>query len=349
MSYVALAKELTQLKQQEDTKWLKNVANQCLQQSLRNLEDAYKRFFKEKKDFPNFKKRGRCKEACKFVQNIQIDFSLHRVKLPIIGWVNFRKNKQFDCEQCDIRSMTVTMDKCGTIFVSVLVETNEPCKPRTKVCKETAVGIDMGIKDFATLSNDIKYPNKRFLNAESPKLKRLQRRFAKTTIGSRRRERLRVHIAKVYRRIANRRSNYIHDITSALLRDYDTICLEDLNVQGMMKNHKLARAIGDVAWHEFRRQLLYKAEWYGKNVLFINRYAPSSKRCSCCNYEYKQLTLNVRTWTCPECGVVHDRDINAAVNILTYAIESPEREVVPQVSETTETSGKDVNPTTLIS
>ena len=340
LSYVALAKELTQLKQQENTKWLQNVSNECLQQSLRHLEDAFKRFFKEKKGFPNFKKRGRCKEACKFVRSLQIDFSLHRVKLPIIGWINIRKNKQFDCEQCDIRSMTVTMDKCGTIFVSVLVETNESCKPKTKVCKETAVGIDMGIKDFATLSNSIKYPNKRFLNAESKKLKRLQRRFAKTTLKSRRRERLRLHIAKIYERIANRRSNYIHYITSSLIRDYDTICLEDLNVQGMMKNHKLARAIGDVAWHEFKRQLLYKAEWNGKNVLFIDRYMPSSKQCSCCGYEYKQLTLNVRTWTCPECGVVHDRDINAALNIKAYAIESPEREVVPQVSGTTETSGK---------
>ena len=236
--------------------------------------------------------------------------------------------------------MTVSMDKCNTIYVSVLVETNEPCKPRTKVCKETAVGIDMGIKDFATLSNGIKYPNKRFLNAESKKLKRLQRRFAKTTLCSQRRGRLRLHIAKIYRRIANRRSNYIHDITSSLIRDYDTICLEDLNVQGMMKNHKLARAIGDVAWHEFKRQLLYKAEWHGKNVVFINRYAPSSKRCSCCGYEYKQLTLNVRKWTCPECKVVHDRDINAAVNIKAYVFETPEREVVPQVSGTTETSGK---------
>ena len=232
------------------------------------------------------------------------------------------------------------MDKCGTIYVSVLVETNEPCKPRTKVCKETAVGIDMGIKDFVTLSNGIKYPNKRFLNAESKKLKRLQRRFAKTTLKSRRRERLRLHIAKIYRRIANRRSNYIHDITLSLVKKYDTICLEDLNVQGMMKNHKLSRAIGDVAWHEFKRQLIYKAEWYGKNVLFINRYMPSSKQCSCCGTEYKQLTLNVRRWTCPECKVVHDRDINAAVNIKAYVFESPEREVVPQVSGTTETSGK---------
>ena len=343
LSYVALAKELTQLKKQEETKWLQKVAAESLQQSLKHLDAAFKRFFKEKKGFPNFKKRGCCKETCKFIQHLQIDFSLHRVKLPIIGWVNIRKNKQFDCEQCNIKSMTASMDKCGTIYVSVLIETNEPCKPKTKVCRKTAVGIDMGIKDFVTLSNGIKYPNKRFLNAESKKLKRLQQRFAKTTIGSRRRERLRLHIAKIYNRIANRRSNYIHDITSSLIKTYDTICLEDLNIQGMMKNHTLARAIGDVAWHEFKRQLLYKAEWHGKNVLFINRYMPSSKRCSCCGYEYKRLTLNVRKWTCPECKVVHDRGINAALNIKAYAFESLFGEVVPQVSGTTETSGKGNN------
>lgn len=121
LSYVALAKELTQLKQQENTKWLQNVAAQSLQQSLKHLEEAFKRFFKEKKGFPKFKKRGCCKEACKFVQNIQIDFSLHKVKLPIIGWVNFRKNKQFDCEQCNIKSMTVSMDKCGGQYQGLCV------------------------------------------------------------------------------------------------------------------------------------------------------------------------------------------------------------------------------------
>ena len=231
-----------------------------------------------------------------------------------MGWTKICRNESFDLSKCKIGTLTVSQDKCGDFWCVIIVEDNKPCKPKAKVCEETAVGIDLGIKDFAILSDGTKYENNKFLEKGQTRLRKLQRHFSKAQKGSKRRERLRIKIARQHRRISNRRSDFLHKFTTDITIKFDTICLENLNVQGMMQNHHLANAISSVAWNEFVRQLAYKAEWNGKNVIFIGRFEPSSKTCSCCGYVKKDLTLKDRNWVCPKCGTSHDRDVNAAIN-----------------------------------
>ena len=197
----------------------------------------------------------------------------------------------------------------------------QPKVARTKPLKETAVGIDLGIEDYAILSDGTKFTNPKHLEKAQQKLAWLQRDFARTKKGSKNREKMRVKVAKCYRTISNQRNDFLHKLSTHLVRNYDTICLEDLNVKGMEQNHHLARAIQGAAWSEFVRQLEYKSEWYGKNVLFIGRFEPSSKLCHKCGYINKNLKLSDREWICPICGEHHDRDINAAINIKEIAFD----------------------------
>lgn len=320
VGYLQLARELTVLKNDGEHSWLKDVTNESLQQSLRNLDNAYARFFKEKKGFPKFKSKKHCRNVCKFINNVRFDFDKWKVKIPKIGWTRICPNKSFDSSECKIGTLTVSQDSCGDFWCTVIIEDYGPCKPKANVCEETAVGIDLGIKDFAILSDGTKYKNRRFLEKGQIRLKRLQRRFSKARKGSNRRERLRIKIARQYRKISDRRTDFLHKLTTELVRKYDTVCLENLNVKGMMQNHHLANAISSVAWNEFVRQLAYKAEWNGKNVIFIGRFEPSSKTCSCCGYVNNGLSLKDRYLVCPNCGACHDRDINAAINILHFGL-----------------------------
>ena len=320
IGYLQLAKELTLLKNNSEHGWLKDVANESLQQSLRNLDNAFTQFFKAKKGFPKFKSKKHSKNVCKFINNVRFDFDKWKVRIPKMGWTKICRNKSFDLSKCKIGTLTVSQDKCGDFWCVIIVENGETLKPKIKVSEETAVGIDLGIKDFAILSDGTKYGNNKFLENGQKKLKHLQRRFSKAQKGSKRRERLRLKIARQYQKISSHRSDFLHKLTTDLTRRFDTICLENLNVQGMMQNHHLANAISSVAWNEFVRQLAYKAEWNGKNVIFIGRFEPSSKTCSCCGYVKKDLTLKDRNWVCPKCGTSHDRDINAAINIHNFGL-----------------------------
>lgn len=320
IGYLQLARELTLLKNDGEHGWLKDVANESLQQSLRNLDNAFTQFFKAKKGFPKFKSKRRSKNVCKFINNVRFDFDKWKVRIPKMGWTKLCFNKPFDLSKCKIGTLTVSQDKCGDFWCVIIVEDGETSKPKAKVSEETSVGIDLGIKDFAILSDGTKYGNCKFLERGQKRLKKLQHHFSKAQKGSRRKERLRLKIAKQHRKISNRRSDFLHKLTTDLTRRFDTICLENLNVQGMMQNHHLANAISSVAWNEFVRQLAYKAEWNGKNVIFIGRFEPSSKTCSCCGYVKKDLTLKDRSWVCPKCGVSHDRDINAAINIRNFGL-----------------------------
>ena len=318
IGYVELAHELTKLKNDGEHEWLKEVNNTSLQQSLRNLDAAFVRFFREKKGFPKFKSKKKNIESAKYIKAVHFDFDNWKVKIPKIGWVKLCKNKTFDLSM-KYGTLTVSKDKCGDYWCSIVVYDVEE-KPKTKVSIDNSVGIDLGIKDYAILSDGTKYGNPKFLEKGQKKLKRLQQRFARTQKKSNRHEALRLKVAKCHRDIANRRNDFLHKLSTLLVKYYDTICLEDLNVEGMMKNHHLSNSIQSAAWSEFVRQLKYKSDWYGKNVIFIGRFEPSSKTCSKCGYVKSDLQLNDREWVCPKCGEKHDRDVNAAINIRDFAL-----------------------------
>ena len=318
IGYVELAHELTKLKNDGEHEWLKEVNNTSLQQSLRNLDAAFVRFFREKKGFPKFKSKKKNVESAKYISCVHFDFDNWKVKIPKIGWVKLCKNKTFDLSM-KYGTLTVSKDKCGDYWCSIVVYDVEE-KPKTKVSIDKSVGIDLGIKDYAILSDGTKYGNPKFLEKGQKKLKTLQQRFARTQKKSNRHEALRLKVAKCHRDIANRRNDFLHKLSTLLVKYYDTICLEDLNVEGMMKNHHLSNSIQSAAWSEFVRQLKYKSDWYGKNVVFIGRFEPSSKTCSKCGYVKSDLQLNDREWVCPKCGEKHDRDVNAAINIRDFAL-----------------------------
>ena len=320
VTYFELAKELTTLKNTEEYKWLKDVPNECLQQSLRNLDNAYTQFFKAKKGFPKFKSKRKSKDCSKYLNCVRFDFENWKVRIPKCGWVKLCENKPFDLSTSKIGTLTVSRDKCGEYWCTIVVEDNKPQKSKAKISEGTSVGIDLGIKDYAILSDGTKYSNPKYLEHCQARLAVLQRRFARTQKDSKRHEAMRVKVAKQYRKITNMRMDFLHKLTTDLVRRYDTICLENLNVEGMMKNHNLANSIQSASWSEFVRQIKYKSEWFGKNVIFIGRFEPSSKTCSKCGYVNDELTLRDREWVCPNCGEHHDRDINAAINIKRFAL-----------------------------
>ena len=318
IGYVELAHELTKLKHDGEHEWLNEVNNTSLQQSLRNLDKAFVRFFREKKGFPKFKSKKHLVDTAKYIGGVHFDFVKSKVKIPKCGWVKLYKNREFDISK-QYGTLTVTRDKCGEYWCTIVVYDVED-KPKTKVCSETAVGIDLGIKDYAILSDGTKHGNPKFLEKGQKQMKILQRRFAKAEKDSNRRKVLKLKIARLHRKIANRRSDFLHKLSIYLISHYDTICLENLNVEGMMQNHHLANSIQSAAWSEFVRQLEYKADWEGKNVVFIGRFEPSTKTCSKCGYINREITLKDREWTCPQCGEHHDRDVNAAINIRDFAL-----------------------------
>lgn len=319
ISCVQLCGELTKLKKDGEHDWLKQSSAASLQQALRHLDNAFTKFFKDKKGYPKFKSRKNSLDSISLPQGAKFNFENKRVFVPTIGWVKFCENRVFDTS-LRIGTLTVKKDHCGDYWCTILVDDGKPNVSKAKICEETAVGIDLGIKDYAILSNGTKHGNPKFLEKGQKRLAGLNQGFAKTQKGSKRHERKRLQIARLHRKIANRRDDFTHKLSTDIIRRFDTICLEDLNVSGMVQNHCLANSIQSAAWSEFVRKLAYKAEMYGKNVVFIGRYEPSSKTCSNCGYVNHELKLDDRKWICPHCGSEHDRDVNAAINIKKMAL-----------------------------
>lgn len=317
LRYVSIAKELTSLKKQEETEWLCEVSSQSLQSSIRNMDAAFTRFFREKKGFPKFKSKKKNKSSFQFVQNVCVDFEGKRIQMPKVGKVKFACDRTFVGK---IGTCTVSKSQTNKYYISITVDDGMPIPEKPIIDFKTSVGIDVGIKDFAVLSNGQVFENPKFLEKAEKRLKVLQRRLAKKQKGSKRRERARLAVAKQHERIRNKRTNFIHQVTSKIVRENQTIVIEDLNVDGMLKNHCLAKSISSVAWSEFFRQLQYKCDWYGKNLVRIGRFEPSSKMCLCGNV-YKDLKLSQRRWVCPSCGRNNDRDLLAAVNILRFGLQ----------------------------
>lgn len=326
IGWVESCKRLTELKKQEETKWLCEVSIQSLQSAIRNMDSAFTRFFREKEGFPKFKSKKHSKQSFQFVDQVYIDFETHRVKLPKIGKVKFGKNKTFDGK---IGTCTVSKTPTEKYYISILVDDGKPLPQKAQINDNTTVGIDVGIKDFAVLSNGQVFANPKFYEKDEKRLKVLQRRLSRKQKGSNRRERARLAVAKQYEKIKNHRENFIHQVTSRIIRENQTVVIEDLNVKGMLKNHNLAKHIASASWSEFFRQLQYKCDWYGKNLIRIGRFEPSSKMCLC-GYINKDLTLKDREWDCPQCGRHNDRDLLAAVNIKRFG--SQKQNLIGEIS-----------------
>jgi putative transposase len=316
---IELSKRLTLLKKTEEKIWLGEVASIPLQQTLRDLDQAYSNFFQSCKGErkgkkvrpPRFKKR-KSKQSARFTDN-GFTINQHNVTLAKIGKLNIVWSRPLPSKPS---SVTVIKDAADRYFLSFVVEIIPEILPNNG----KSIGIDLGIIDFATFSDGEKVKSPKPLKKRLKKLKRLQRKLSKTTKGSNRREVARKKVARLHAKVSDTRKDFLHKLSTKVIRENQTIALEDLNVSGMVKNRKLSRAISDLGWRSFRTMLEAKAEKHGRDLRVINRWEATSQKCSCCGEKGGKKELSVREWTCLFCGILHDRDINASQNILNVAV-----------------------------
>src|SRR5690554_6594358 len=305
-----LIKQLPELK--KELPWLKEVNAQSLQQSVHNMDIAFKKFFKGA-GFPKFKSKHKGKQSFLIPQNVFVKNNL----LIVPKFKEGIKMSLHRPTQGIIKSATISVTPTGKYFVSILCDTKEEMLTKAPIEENTTIGIDLGIKDFAITSEGEVFENPKYLRKAQSKLKYVQRKYSKHK-GKRTKKKL----AKLHDDVANKRKDFLHKVYTQLIRENQTICLETLAVKNMVKNHNLAQAISDVSWSTFVSMLEYKADWYGKNILRIGCFAPSSKTCSNCGTINKELTLKDREWACGNCSAVLDRDVNAACNIKSFALKN---------------------------
>lgn len=296
----------------KEHEWLKEVNSQSLQSAIENMDTAFKNFFRMKKGFPNFhKKHGH--QSFHIPQSTKIDVAQWKLSIPKIKNIKTIFHREPIGE---VRQSTISRTPTWKYFVSILCEREDmqPLKKNTNI-----VGIDVGIKDFATLSTWEKIQNHKFLKRSLKHLKKMQRKLSKCTKWSNNRNKARLRLAKIHEKISNQRGDFLHKLSTKLIRENQAVCIEDLNVKGMIRNHRLAQAISDCGWRQFRSMLEYKSQWYWRSVYMCGRFEPSSKTCTC-GYINNELKLSMREWTCSECGIHHDRDILAANNIKQFAL-----------------------------
>jgi putative transposase len=314
-NYYAQAKTLTTLKKQEETAWLKEVNAQTLQFAIRSLEAAYNNFFKKRAKFPNFKSK-----------HSKNSFTVPQFASVAGGRLFIRKFKEgIKCRvhreiKGKVGKVTITKTPSGKYFVSVFTK-EEYVTPLEKTGK--SIGVDMGLKDLLTTSEGETFNNNRYTRRYECKLAKAQQHLSRKKKGSRGFENQRLKVARLHEKISNSRTDYLHKCSISLVRRYDIICIEDLNVKGMVKNHRISKSITDASWGKFVSMLTYKAEWNEKKIVKIDRFYPSSQTCNVCGYLNKETKdLSVREWECPECHTRHDRDINAAINILHFGLNN---------------------------
>jgi putative transposase len=305
-----LIKQLPDLK--KECEWLKEVNSQSLQQSIQNMDIAFKKFFKGA-GFPKFKSKHKGKQSFSIPQNVIVENNLLIIPKFKEG-IKIVVHREI---KGTIKSATISVTPTGKYFVSILVDTNTETPIKVPITESTAIGVDLGIKSFLVTSNGEVIENPKNLQKAQSKLKYVQRKYSKHK-GRRAKQRLSI----LHEKVANKRKDFLHKVSIKLIRENQTIALETLNVTDMVKNHNLAQSISDASWSTFVSMLEYKADWHGKNILRIGRFSPSSKTCSCCGHINKGLTLKDREWTCPECNSILDRDVNAAINIKSFALKN---------------------------
>ena len=311
-----------ELLKKSEYSWLKEQNTKVMKQAIRQMLSAYDKFFKQHNGFPKFKSKKDRQSALFPIDAISKG---NTFETRHISLTKSLKNIKFRCSDLylsrlqkynkNIRSATLSKTKSGNFFLSILIEMeNAELKKFERTNKQ--VGIDLGVKDFVITSDGEVFENKHFFKKEEKQIKKLQRQLSKKVKGSNNRKKAQISIAKLFERITNKKDAYIHYVANELLSYFDTIFMEDLNVQGMLRNHHLAKAIQEVGFYKFKETIVNKALVNDKQVVFIDRFYPSSKTCSVCGYKKRDLRLSDREWTCPICGTKHDRDINAAMKIL---------------------------------
>ena len=302
----------------KEFEWLKEVNSQSLQQENNHLDNAFKRFFREKKGFPNFKSKKNEKKSFSIPQSCEVNFKSGRISLPKLGEIKSVLHRTFKGK---IKNTTVSMTPTNKYFISILVDDGKKLPKQKKFNFKNTVGIDVGITHFAMLSNGEKIENPKYLKNSLERLKILQRRTSKKQKGSANRRKANLKVSKLHEKISNQRNDFLHKFTHKIVSENQAVAIESLNITGMIRNHNLAQAISDAGWSECFRQIEYKCEWTGKTLLQIGQFEASSKICNICGEVNHNLTLADREWTCAKCETKHDRDWNAAINIKKFALQ----------------------------
>lgn len=325
LTYNSCSAMLPQMKKNEATSWLKEVDSIALQSSVKNLSDSFSRFFKKQNRRPQFKsKKNPVQSYTTKNVNKSITIIENIIKLPKLGQVKFAKSRELNGW---ILNATIRKNPSGKFFVSILCEEEVPELPKTGL----EIGIDLGITDFAILSNGQKIDNNRFTSKMEKTLKREQRKLSRRALlakkagkelfEARNYQKQKKKVARLHEKVINQRTDFLNKLSTEIVKNHDSICIEDLNTKGMLRNHKLAKSISDVSWFSFVSKLQYKAEWYGREIIKVDKWFPSSQLCSKCGHKDGKKSLEIREWTCPVCHAHHDRDINASKNILAEGLQ----------------------------
>jgi putative transposase len=324
LTYNSCSAELTKLK--KELIWLKEVDSIALQSSLKNLADSYSRFFKKQNKAPRFKsKKNRVQSYTTKETNGNIAIVGNKMKLPKLGLVRFAKSREAHGR---VLNATVRRNPSGKYFVSILTEVEVLPLEKT----ESSIGIDLGITDFAIFSDGRKIDNNKFNTKMEKKIKREQRKLSRRALNAKMNsinlldaknyQKQKLKVASLHERVMNQRDDFFNKLSTEIIKNHDIICIENLNTKGMLRNHKLAKSISDVSWSAFVTKLEYKATWYGKTIMKVSRWFPSSQICSDCGHQGGKKSLEIRDWTCPFCHEHHDRDINASKNILAEGLRT---------------------------